>query len=113
MPIINAGPTPSSHKPGCSLFTRLGGLRDTPDEETTNWRAVCGKTARTVRRAGRGNPSRPLSAFGGRILPPHAVRILTAAEAVCRPFTARARTVSGAKIPLNHQKFARHFKGYF
>ncbi len=22
------------------------------DEETTNWRAVCGKTARTVRRAG-------------------------------------------------------------
>ena len=28
-----------------------------PDEETTNWRAVCGKTARTVRRAGRGKPS--------------------------------------------------------
>ena len=24
-----------------------------PDEETTNWRAVCGRTARTVRRAGR------------------------------------------------------------
>ena len=28
-------------------------MRDTPDEETTDWRAVCGKTARTVRRAGR------------------------------------------------------------
>ena len=24
-----------------------------PDEETTDWRAVCGRTARTVRRAGR------------------------------------------------------------
>ena len=23
-----------------------------PDEETTDWRAVCGRTARTVRRAG-------------------------------------------------------------
>src|SRR5262249_46201958 len=33
---------------------------DTPDEETTDWRAVCGKTARTVRRAGRlTKPSRP------------------------------------------------------
>ena len=29
-----------------------GKLRDSLDEETTNWRAVCGKTARTVRRAG-------------------------------------------------------------
>jgi hypothetical protein len=28
-------------------------MRDTPDEETTDWRAVCGKTARPVRRAGR------------------------------------------------------------
>jgi len=27
--------------------------RDTPDEETNDWRAVCGRTARTVRRAGR------------------------------------------------------------
>ena len=33
--------------------TRPGLLRDTPDEETTDWRAVCGKTARAVRRAGR------------------------------------------------------------
>jgi len=48
-------------KPGCSRFIRLGSTRDTPDEETTGWRAVCGKTARAVRRAGRGNPSRPLS----------------------------------------------------
>ena len=29
-----------------------GKERDTPDEETTDWRAVCGRTARTVRRAG-------------------------------------------------------------
>ena len=52
-PTINAGPTPSSRKSGCSPFTRPGLKRDTPDEETTDWRAVCGKTARTVRRAGR------------------------------------------------------------
>jgi len=26
--------------------------RANPDEETTDWRAVCGRTARTVRRAG-------------------------------------------------------------
>jgi len=36
--------------------------RDTPDAETNDLRAVCGRTARTVRRAGRGHtPSRPLS----------------------------------------------------
>ena len=27
--------------------------RANPDEETTNWRAVCGRTARAVRREGR------------------------------------------------------------
>src|SRR5512145_3138306 len=52
---------PSSRMPGCSRFTRPGRQRDSLDEETTDWRAVCGKTARTVRRAGRGIPSRPLS----------------------------------------------------
>jgi len=31
------------------------------DEATTDWRAVCGRTACTVRRAGRGDLSRPLS----------------------------------------------------
>src|SRR6266446_515631 len=37
-------------------LTGSGRLRDTLDEETADWRAVCGKTARTVRRAGRGQP---------------------------------------------------------
>src|SRR5262249_34833492 len=37
---------------GCSRFTPPGNQRDSLDEETTDWRAVCGKTARTVRRAG-------------------------------------------------------------
>ena len=38
--------------------------RDTPDGETNDWRAVCGRTARTVRRAGRGHTSsRPLSSL--------------------------------------------------
>src|SRR5262245_15014378 len=49
---IDDGPMPTSRMPGCSRFTRPGKQRDGLDEETTNWRAVCGKTARTVRRAG-------------------------------------------------------------
>ena len=32
---------------------------------TSNWRAVCGKTASTVRREGRREPSLPLSGVGG------------------------------------------------
>ena len=48
--------------PDCSHFTQPGTQRDGPDEETTDWRAVCGKTACTVRRAGWRKPSRPLSA---------------------------------------------------
>ena len=45
------------------LFTkcRPSCKRANPDEETTDWRAVCGKTARTVRREGRPRPSLPLS----------------------------------------------------
>ena len=39
-------------KPGCSRFTRPGYRRDSLDEETTDWRAVCEKTACTVRREG-------------------------------------------------------------
>jgi hypothetical protein len=58
---ITAGPMPSSQTPGCSPCTQPGAPRDTPDEETTDWRTVCGKTARAVRSAGRRNPSRPLS----------------------------------------------------
>jgi hypothetical protein len=52
-PIINAGPTPSLPLPGCSPYTPPGSRRETPDEETTDWRAVCGRTACTVRREGR------------------------------------------------------------
>jgi len=52
-PIISAGPTPSSRIAGCSPFAPPTCKRDTPDEETNDWRAVCGRTARTVRRAGR------------------------------------------------------------
>ena len=33
-----------------------------PDVETSDWRAVCGRTARTVRREGRRKPSLPLCA---------------------------------------------------
>src|SRR6266516_6728132 len=52
-PTTGNGPTPSSRIAGCSPFTLPTCTRDIPDEETNDWRAVCGKTARTVRRAGR------------------------------------------------------------
>ena len=37
----------------CSPWLRPERWRVNPDEETTDWRAVCGRIARTVRRAGR------------------------------------------------------------
>src|SRR6202522_2958330 len=37
----------------CSHYPRFDTERDVPDVETSNWRAVCGKTASTVRREGR------------------------------------------------------------
>ena len=54
-PTIGAGQMPSSRLMGCSPYARPSSRRDTPDEETSDWRAVCGRTARTVRRAGRAN----------------------------------------------------------
>ena len=50
--IKGAGQMPTSRMPGCSRFTRPGKPRDSLDEETTDWRAVCGKPP--VRFAGRG-----------------------------------------------------------
>jgi hypothetical protein len=47
-PTINAGPMSSSRLTGYSPFARPMRKRDTPDEETNDWRAVCGRTARTV-----------------------------------------------------------------
>ena len=43
--------TLSSRLMGCSPLIRPMCRRDTPDEDTNDWRAVCGRTARTVRRA--------------------------------------------------------------
>src|SRR6266508_6411653 len=50
--IISAGPINSSRPRDCSLRLQPGSWRANPDEETPDWRAVCGRTARTVRRAG-------------------------------------------------------------
>src|SRR6266700_3702292 len=50
--IISAGPINSSRPRDCSLRLQPGSWRANTDEETTDWRAVCGRTARTVRRAG-------------------------------------------------------------
>ena len=49
--IISAGPINSSRPRDCSPCIQPGSWRANPDEETTDWRAVCGRTARTVRRA--------------------------------------------------------------
>src|ERR1700677_1737728 len=50
----------------CSHYPRFDTERDVPDVETSNWRAVCGKTASTVRREGRRKPSLPLSGATAR-----------------------------------------------
>ncbi len=50
---IYAGQMYSSRELDCSPCIRCGSARDNPDEETPDWRAVCGKTARTVRGEGR------------------------------------------------------------
>jgi hypothetical protein len=49
---IGAGQMLSSRPRDCSPWLQPGNQRVNPDEETTDWRAVCGKIARTVRRAG-------------------------------------------------------------
>ncbi len=49
---ISGGPMLSSILKGCSPWLRPVGWRANPDEVTTDWRAVCGRAARTVRRAG-------------------------------------------------------------
>src|ERR1700704_1261317 len=51
--IISNGLMHSSLKLGCSRYKRPFRMRNTPDEETTDRRAVCEKTARAVRREGR------------------------------------------------------------
>jgi hypothetical protein len=50
--ITGDGQTRTSQTWDCSPWQQPT-ERANPDEETTNWRAVCGKTARTVRREGR------------------------------------------------------------
>jgi hypothetical protein len=51
--ITGNGQMLSSLNGGFSPCIRLTFWRANPDEETTDWRAVCGRTACTVRRAGR------------------------------------------------------------
>src|SRR5215813_14225022 len=51
--IISAGRMLSLLLRGFSPFRKLMSGHANPDEETTDWRAVCGRTACTVRRAGR------------------------------------------------------------
>ena len=50
---ISNGPMPTSRAWDFSQCTKPMQKRAGPDEETIDWRAVCGRTARTVRREGR------------------------------------------------------------
>src|SRR5271156_4424259 len=61
-----AGQMSFSRIAGCSPSKQLTKARATPDEETNDGRAVCGRTARTVRREGRRKPFLPLSAVATR-----------------------------------------------
>src|SRR5699024_9916721 len=54
----DAGPIPTSLGSGCSPWKQPGIGRADPDEETIGGRAVCGRTARTIRRAGGATPIR-------------------------------------------------------
>ena len=54
---IDAGPMPSSQLPGCSRYTRLGSVRDSPDEDPPTGEPYAGKPP--VRFAGRGRDSHP------------------------------------------------------
>lgn len=49
---IFGGPMLSSLPRGCSPWLQPVASRANLAEETTDWRAVCGRTVRTVRRAG-------------------------------------------------------------
>jgi len=51
-PISRHGPMPSSRVKDCSPRKQPSKARDIPDEATRDWRAVRGRTARTLRRAG-------------------------------------------------------------
>ena len=53
MRTISAGRMPSSPNRGLSPYSKPLFWCANPDEETTDWRAVHGRTAHTVRRAGR------------------------------------------------------------
>src|SRR5450631_3112688 len=50
---INAGQMRTSQVSDCSHYPQPAIKRDAPDEETNDRRAVCGRTASTVRREGR------------------------------------------------------------
>jgi len=50
---ISTGQMPTSRAWDFSQCMKPKRKRADPDEETIDWRAVCGKTARTVRREGR------------------------------------------------------------
>src|SRR3984957_993814 len=71
----------------CSHSPRFDAERDIPDVETSNWRAVCGKTASTVRREGRRKPSLPPITGVERLLAHHQSHNLVCAGFARVPFS--------------------------
>ena len=79
---------PSALRPGLTARSCYPARRrDIPDVETTDWRAVCGKTARTVRREGSARadpypyPRRGVPASRGTMLPSSICPSFTKTEA--------------------------------
>jgi len=64
-----------SQKPGFSPCKKRGRMRANHDVETIDRRAVCGRTACTVRREGRQEPSLPLSRVEDTCIPSLLVRL--------------------------------------
>jgi hypothetical protein len=83
----------------CSHDPRFDTERDIPDVETSNWRAVCGKTASTVRREGRREPlPYPYHAcFGAHHFPSRQISNSPRLPADDRLFSREAPVVAGER----------------
>src|SRR5262245_10905247 len=101
---ISAGRMPSSWPMDCSPCMKPMCRRANPDEATTNRRAVCGRTACTVRRAGRAralsDPYRQLAATPLATIDPEAFVDFTTIRPVVRLSAAGERTIRWPRIAL-------------
>jgi hypothetical protein len=88
----------------CSHYPRFDAERDVPDGETSNWRAVCGKTASTVRREGRRKPSYPYQG-------PQHDRLGYGRRACCGPWIASSQGLLAMTVGASRVQSIQSFCG--